>query len=182
MIFTPTFLQGNFVIDLKVNADDRGWFGRTFCRDTFEKEIGHTKEWKQMNHSFTKLKGAVRGLHYQIAPFSEIKLVRCVAGSVFDVVVDIRKNSPSYLQYFATELSSANKRMMYIPEGFAHGFQTLENNTELIYCHSENYNAAAESGILYNDPILKINWPLAVTEISKRDSEHTFINADFKAL
>ena len=143
MIFTPTFLQGNFVIDLKVNADDRGWFGRTFCRDTFEKEIGHTKEWKQMNHSFTKLKGAVRGLHYQIAPFSEIKLVRCVAGSVFDVVVDIRKNSPSYLQYFATELSSDNKRMMYIPEGFAHGFQTLENNTELIYCHSENYNAAA---------------------------------------
>jgi dTDP-4-dehydrorhamnose 3,5-epimerase len=182
MIFTPTFLQGNFVIDLNVNTDDRGWFGRTFCRDTFEKEIGHTKEWMQMNHSFTTLKGALRGLHYQIAPFSEIKLVRCVAGSVFDVIVDIRKNSPTYLQYFGTELSSVNKRMMYIPEGFAHGFQTLEKNTELIYCHSENYNAGAESGILYNDPILKINWPLSVTEISKRDTEHTFINSDFKAL
>ena len=182
MIFTPTFLQGNFVIDLKVNADERGWFGRTFCRDTFEKEIGHTKDWVQMNHSFTTLKGAVRGLHFQLAPFSEIKLVRCIAGAVFDVVVDIRKNSQTYLQYFGTELSSANKRMMYIPEGFAHGFQTLENNTELIYCHSENYNAVAESGILYNDPILKINWPLTVTEISKRDTEHTSLNADFKAL
>jgi dTDP-4-dehydrorhamnose 3,5-epimerase len=182
MIFTPTPLQGNFLIDIKVNADERGWFGRTFCKETFKNEIGHTKEWVQMNHSFTNLKGTIRGMHYQLAPHTEIKLVRCIAGSVFDVVVDLRKDSKTYLQYFGAILSSSNKTMMYVPQGFAHGFQTLAPNTELIYCHSEIYNGDAEAGILYNDSLLNILWPLEVTELSQRDTEHSLINSDFKAL
>lgn len=181
MIFTPTPLEGNFLINIQVNADERGWFGRTFCKDTFKNEIGHTKEWVQMNQSFTHLKGTIRGMHYQLAPYTEIKLVRCISGCVFDVVVDLRKNSKTYLQWFGAILSDSNRVMMYVPQGFAHGFQTLVANTELIYCHTENYNAVAEAGILYNDPLLHILWPLEVTDVSNRDKKHSLINSDFKA-
>ncbi len=122
-----------------------------------------------MNHSFTSAKGTVRGMHFQTQPHSEIKLVRCISGKVADVIVDLRPDSPTFKQFAVFELSAQNKHMIYIPEGFAHGFQTLEDNTELIYLHSNYYNPEFESGIRYNDPALSINWPLEITNISERD-------------
>lgn len=156
---------------LVTKGDNRGWFMRSFCKKEFE-AIGHTKEWVQMNHSYTSKKGTIRGMHQQIAPYAEIKLVRCIAGSVYDVVIDVRKDSPTYLQWFGCELSATNKQMIYIPEGFAHGFQTLTDDVELLYHHSEFYQPGYESGIMYNDPKIKVVWPLALTEISERDLNH----------
>src|SRR5688572_15692356 len=124
MTFTPTELKGSFVIDLEPFIDDRGWFARFFCKREFE-SIGHTKEWVQLNHSMTIKKAALRGMHFQVPPFSEIKMVRCISGSVYDVIIDIRKDSDTFLKWFGVELSAENKRMIYIPEGFAHGFQCL---------------------------------------------------------
>ena len=178
MIFTEPNLKGSFVIDLTPFQDERGWFARTFCKDEFAK-IGHSKEWVQMNHSFTKQQGTIRGRHYQLPPFSEIKMVRCIAGAVFDVIVDIRKDSPTFLQWFGIELSATNKKMIYIPEGFAHGFQSLSDNVELIYHHSEMYQPGVEGALKYNDPKLNINWKLEVTNISERDKQHNFLTEDF---
>jgi dTDP-4-dehydrorhamnose 3,5-epimerase len=181
MTFTPTSLAGSFVIDLSAFTDSRGWFARTYCKNEFQK-IGHTKEWVQMNHSFTTLQGAVRGMHYQLPPYREIKMVRCIAGCVFDVIIDLRKASPTFLQWFGIELSAENKKMLYIPEGFAHGFQTLTGNSELIYHHTEFYTPGAEGGLRYNDPKINIQWPLAVTEISEKDAGHPFLDNNFKGV
>ncbi|WP_235552824.1 dTDP-4-dehydrorhamnose 3,5-epimerase [Niabella agricola] len=158
----------------KVLGDSRGWFMRTYSKDRFA-EIGHSKEWVQMNHSYTALKGTVRGMHFQQPPYEEIKLVRCIAGSAYDVIVDLRKNSATYLQWFGAEISASNKQMMYIPEGFAHGFQALTDGVELVYCHSEFYTPASESGIRYNDPKINIQWPLAAIELSARDQQHPLL-------
>ncbi len=182
MIFIKNPLNGSYTIELSPSGDSRGWFARTFCKELFEKEIGHTKEWVQMNHSFTTTKGSVRGMHYQLPPHQEIKLVRCIAGAVFDVIVDLRKNSDTFLQWFGLELSASNKKMMYIPEGFAHGFQTLTGGAELVYNHSAIYTPRFEAGILFNDTTINIQWPLPVTEISQRDSGHAGIDSNFKAL
>src|SRR5688572_25235461 len=119
MKFTPGLLEGVLHIDLEPFEDSRGWFARTFCKDEFSK-IGHKEEWVQMNHSFTKEEASIRGMHFQLPPFSEIKMVRCIAGTVFDVVIDIRRNSPTFLKWESVELSAANKKMIYIPAGFAH--------------------------------------------------------------
>ncbi|MFY8127766.1 MAG: dTDP-4-dehydrorhamnose 3,5-epimerase [Chitinophagaceae bacterium] len=181
MKFTETILKGSYVIDLNPFEDERGWFARTYCEQEFKK-IGHLKKWVQLNHSFTKLKGSIRGMHYQLPPFSEIKLVRCIAGAVYDVIVDIRKNSPTFLNWFGVELSASNKKMIYIPEGFAHGFQTLSNDAELIYHHSEFYTPGVEGGLKFDDPNLKIEWPLDITNISERDKQHQLINEDFKGV
>ncbi len=181
MIFNPTPLHGSFLVSVVPNGDSRGWFARTWCKNEFA-AIGHHKEWVQMNHSFTALAGTIRGMHYQVVPFSEIKMVRCIAGSVYDVIVDLRKNSPTYLKWFGAELSAANKQMMYIPEGFAHGFQTLKDDVELIYHHSAFYTPEAEAGVLHNDVALAINWPLPLTEISDRDRGLPTIDEHFKAL
>lgn len=181
MIFTPTSLSGSFVIDLEPIGDERGWFARTYCKNEFSK-IGHTKDWVQLNHSFTKLPGTIRGMHYQLPPFTEIKLVRCIAGAVYDVIVDVRKDSPTFLQYFGIELSAANKKMLYIPEGFAHGFEALSKDCELIYHHSQLYAPGVEAGIKYNDPILNIQWPLPVKNVSERDENHPLIDNNFKGL
>jgi dTDP-4-dehydrorhamnose 3,5-epimerase len=181
MKFIPTSLEGCFEIEMTASQDERGWFGRFFCKKEFS-TIGHTKEWVQMNHSFTVTKGALRGLHFQKPPFSEIKLVRCISGSVFDVVVDIRKNSKTFLRSFSIELSSEKRNMIYIPEGFAHGFQTLRENSELIYLHSQYYTPESESGIRYNDPMINIAWPLPVDQLSERDKNHELINADYKGI
>ena len=182
MKFEETILKGSYVIELDLFQDNRGWFTRTFSKDIFQKQIGFTKEWVQMNHSFTKAKGAIRGMHFQLHPFSEIKLVRCIAGEVFDVVVDLRTESATFLKWYGTKLSSENKKMIFIPEGFAHGFQTLSANAELIYHHSEFYNPEAESGIKCDDPAIHIEWPLGITEISERDKNHPLIDSTFKAL
>jgi dTDP-4-dehydrorhamnose 3,5-epimerase len=178
MIFTETILKGSFVIDLNIFEDERGWFGRTFCKNEFEK-IGHTKEWVQLNHSFTKEKGTIRGMHFQLPPFGEIKMVRCIAGIVYDVMVDLRKDSPTFLKSFVVELSASNKKMIYIPEGFAHGFQTITDNCELIYHHTEFYKPNVESGLKYDDPKLNFDWPLTVTNISERDKQHDFLKDNF---
>jgi len=182
MIFSPTPLKGSYLIELEPFRDERGWFARFYCKDEFSKVIGHTGEWLQLNHSFTKNKGALRGLHFQCAPFREIKMVRCIAGAVFDVLVDLRPGSETFLQYFGAELSAANQKMMYIPEGFAHGFQCLTDNCELIYHHSDLYTPGAEGGIRYDDQAIGIAWPLPVTDISARDAGHPYLDENFKGI
>jgi dTDP-4-dehydrorhamnose 3,5-epimerase len=135
-----------------------------------------------LNDSFTYKKATVRGMHFQHAPFREIKLVRCIAGTVYDVIIDLRKDSPTFLRWFAIELSSENKRMVYIPEGFAHGFQCLTDNCELIYHHTEFYNPAAEAGIRYDDPMIKIKWPMVAINLSSRDAGHPYLDENFKGI
>lgn len=181
MIFNQAFLKGSYVIELEPFTDERGWFARTFCKEEFNK-IGHQKEWVQLNQSFSKQKGSVRGMHYQLPPYSEIKLVRCIAGAVYDVIIDLRKASPTFLHYFGVELSAENKKMIYVPEGFAHGFQTLSDDSELIYHHSEMYVPGVEEGIKYNDPLINIKWPVALTNISERDSNHPQLDTNFKGI
>ena len=181
MIFTPAPLPGSYIIDLTPFSDSRGWFARTYCKNEFT-EIGHTKEWVQINHSFTTTAGALRGMHYQLPPFKEIKLVRCIAGAVYDVIVDLRENSATFLKWFGAELSAKNKKMMYIPEGFAHGFQTLTADAELIYHHTEFYAPGAEQGLRYNDSRMGINWPLEVIEISERDKQHPLLGSSFTGI
>ena len=174
MKFIPTILNGSFTIQLDPINDERGWFARYFCKKEFS-TIGHNKEWVQMNHSFSLKKGTLRGMHFQKPPYSEIKLVRCIQGSVFDVIIDLRKDSPTFLKWFGTELSAENKLMMYIPEGFAHGFQTLEDNSGLLYMHTAYYSPEAEDGLRYNDPQVNISWPLEISEISMRDNNHDLL-------
>jgi len=181
MIFTATPLEGSYVVGLSPFSDERGWFARYYCKNSFA-EIGHTKEWVQMNHSVSYRKGTIRGMHFQVEPFREIKMVRCIAGSVFDVIIDIRKDSATFLQWFGIELSAENKKMLYMPEGFAHGFQCLSDNCELLYHHSEFYQPAAEAGIRYDEPLIGINWPLPVSVLSDRDAEHPLLNKDFKGV
>ena len=181
MTFTETVLKGSYVIELNTFTDERGWFARTYCKNEFSK-IGHTAEWLQINHSFTNKRGTIRGMHYQLPPFSEIKLVRCIAGAVFDTIIDLRKGSPTFLQWVGVELSAQNKKMLYIPEGFAHGFMALSNDCELIYHHSQFYTPGAEGGIKFDDPKVNIKWPLAVTNISERDTRHPLLDENFKEL
>lgn len=182
MIFQPTILQGCYTIQPEPYSDTRGWFARYFCQKEFQQQIGHTLPWVQMNHSFAKEKGSIRGMHYQRNPFSEIKLIRCIAGAVYDVALDLRQDSPTFLQYFGTVLSAENKAMIYIPAGFAHGFQTLTDNCELLYHHTSFYTPEAEGGIRYNDPSINIQWPEQVTQISERDLQHSFIDSRFKGI
>ena len=181
MIFTATSLAGAWLIDLEPYSDQRGWFARYYCKDEFER-IGHTREWVQLNHSVSYARGTLRGMHFQHPPHREIKMVRCIAGSIFDVIIDIRQDSPSFLQWFGVELSAANRRMLYIPEGFAHGFQTLEPDTELLYHHTEFYTPGAEGGYRYDDPSFSIGWPLPVAVISERDLAHPSIDKNFKGI
>ncbi len=181
MIFTETLLKGSFTVDLQPIEDERGWFARTYCKNEFA-AIGHTKDWVQLNHSFTSKQGTIRGMHYQLQPFSEIKLVRCIGGAVYDVIIDLRKDSATFLQYFGVELSSSNKKMIYIPEGFAHGFQALTKDCELLYHHSQFYLPGVEAGIKYDDAAINIKWPFANGMVSARDNQHKLIDFNFKGL
>ena len=181
MIFTETSLKGSYVIDLVPFTDERGWFARTYCSNEFA-AIGHDKEWVQLNHSFTIQQGTIRGMHYQLAPLTEIKLVRCIAGAVYDVIIDLRKGSSTFLKWIGVELSAQNKKMIYIPAGFAHGFQALTPDCELIYHHSQFYMPGVEGGIRFNDPIVNISWPLAATNISERDNTHPYLDTNFKGI
>ena len=181
MIFLPTTLEGSYLINPEPYQDSRGWFARFYCKKDFQ-QIGHEKEWVQLNHSATTKAGSLRGMHFQKAPHREIKMVKCIAGAVFDVIIDLRKNSNTFLQWFGTELSALNKTMFYIPEGFAHGFQCLTNNCELIYHHTEFYNPDAEGGIRYNEPLINIEWPLPISEISPRDESHPYLDENFKGI
>jgi dTDP-4-dehydrorhamnose 3,5-epimerase len=181
MRFIPTNIKNLYEIELDVFKDNRGWFARTYCKNEF-KAIGHDKEWTQLNHSCTLKKGSLRGLHYQIPPFHEAKMVRCVVGAIYDVAIDLRKDSPTFLKWYGTKLSSDNKKMLYIPEGFAHGFQTLTNDCELIYHHTSFYTPNSEGGFRYDDPIFNIQWPLSVSEISERDLNHPYVNNTFEGI
>jgi dTDP-4-dehydrorhamnose 3,5-epimerase len=181
MIFTATSLAGSFIVEPDIFADERGWFSRFYCKNDF-KEIGHTKDWVQLNHSFTARKGSIRGMHFQLDPFREIKMVKCIAGAVYDVIIDLRKNSSTFLSWAGIELSSSNKKMLYIPEGFAHGFQCLKDDCELIYHHTEFYKPGSEGAIRYDDPMIKIDWPLPVTVLSERDRTHSYLDKNFKGI
>ena len=178
MTFAETPLAGAYLITLAPRSDNRGWFMRTYDKQMFS-QIGHTDDWVQMNHSMTRQTGAVRGMHFQYAPHAEIKLVRCVAGRVFDVIVDLRTNSPTFLKWFGTELSEDNGQMLYIPKGFAHGFQTLTTDCQLVYCHSAYYTPDSEGAVRYNDPMVNIQWPLPVTDLSERDAAHPLLTDRF---
>jgi dTDP-4-dehydrorhamnose 3,5-epimerase len=181
MIFHETALAGAYVIDLEPFSDDRGLFARTFCKREFA-AIGHDKEFVQFNHSHSNQKGTLRGMHYQRPPHAEIKLIRCIRGSVFDVIVDLRHQSPTFLQYVGVELSEQNLRMIYVPEGFAHGFQTLQDHCELIYHHTAFYAPDSDGGIRYNDPKLGIVWPLALTTISEKDKNFPLLSDAFAGM
>jgi len=181
MKFTKTKLQGLYLIEPEPFEDDRGKFSRIYCQNQL-KQIGHTKEIVQINHSLTIPKGAIRGMHFQYPPMTEIKIVKCIKGSIFDVAVDLRKNSKTFLKWHGEILSAENVKMFYIPEGFAHGFQTLELNSELLYFHTNFYSPSYEGGIRYDDPMVGIKWPLDIADISSRDNNFNFINDDFKGL
>lgn len=181
MKFNATPLKGSYIIELTPVIDNRGWFSRYYCKEEFS-QIGHYKEWVQMNHSFTAEKGSIRGMHFQLEPFREIKLVRCIRGIVFDVIIDLRSGSSTFLQWFGSELSAENKRMMYIPEGFAHGFQTLTEDCEILYHHSAFYIPGKESGLKYNDDRIKIKWPLTPTVVAEKDLAHKLLDDHFKGI
>lgn len=170
MLFHETSLKGAYFIDLERHCDERGFFARLFC----EKEIlraGLESQIVQINNSLSVEKGTTRGFHFQIAPKSEAKYVRCLSGSLWDVILDLRVESVTYLKSFGAELSVDNRRMMYVPKGFAHGFQTLEPNTEVLYLMTEFYSAEHASGLRWNDPDLNIEWPLEPSVVSVRDQD-----------
>jgi len=181
MKFHPTSLAGAFTIELTPFQDKRGLFARTFCMEEFS-SIGHTKPFLQINHSRTLGKGSIRGMHFQVPPSTEVKLIRCIRGKIWDVIVDIRKDSPTFLHHIAVELSAENMHMIYVPEGFAHGFQTLTEEVEMIYHHTAFYDKPHERGLPYNDPRLGIQWPLPPINLSERDLSHPSVNENFEGI
>jgi len=181
MNILPTPIPDLMVIETSPHMDSRGAFTRLYCQPTLAALIGR-RNIVQINHSSTVVTGAIRGLHFQHPPHAEMKLVRCLRGRVWDVAVDLRKDSATFLRWHATELTPANTRMALIPEGFAHGFQVLEPNSELLYLHTASYTPEAESGLRYDDPKLGIPWPLIVTDISGRDASHPLIDTNFPGL
>lgn len=168
MIFQRTPLPDAVLIQLEPHGDDRGFFARTWCQREFQ-EHGLDPRLVQCNLSFNRSKGTLRGMHYQQAPYGEAKLVRCVRGALHDVIIDLRPHSPTYKQYFGVELSAENRSALYVPEGFAHGFLTLEDDTEVFYQMSQFYSAAHSRGLRWDDPAFGISWPAAVRVISERD-------------
>jgi dTDP-4-dehydrorhamnose 3,5-epimerase len=171
MIFKETRLKGAYIVELEKLADERGFFARTFDQKEFEAH-GLNPRVMQCNISFNKNNGTLRGMHYQIAPYQEAKLVCCTKGAIYDVIIDLRKDSPTLKQWIAVELTADNRRMLYIPEGFAHGFQTLKDNTEVFYQMSEFYHPEASRGVRWNDPVFGIVWPNDIIVISDKDREY----------
>lgn len=170
VIFTETKLKGAFVIDLDRKQDARGFFARAFCQEEF-KAHGLKPLIAQGNVAHNIRKGTIRGMHFQFPPAAETKLVRCTRGAILDIIVDLRPESPTYLQHVAVDLNEDNQRALYVPERFAHGYQTLHDNTDTSYSVGEFYSPANESGILYNDPRLGLRWPLPVTVVSEKDQK-----------
>lgn len=169
MKFNKTPLTSAFLIEMEPIVDNRGFFARTWCADEF-KLNGLNPKLAQCSISFNARKGTLRGMHFQDAPFMEAKLVRCSSGGIYDVIVDLRPNSPTFRKWFAAELTSENRKMIYVPEGFAHGFQTIADNTEVIYQISETYHPESARGIRWNDPWFGIKWPIENPLLSERDA------------
>lgn len=176
-----TPIAGLLCVDCSTYADERGAFTRLFCAEELAAVLGERRI-VQVNQSITRQVGAVRGLHFQHFPHAEMKLVRCIRGQVWDVVVDLRRGSATFLHWHAERLSAENRRMLVIPEGCAHGFQVLEEDSEMLYLHTEFYVPSAEGGIRHDDAALSIRWPLPVTDLSVRDQQHPAISADFIGL
>jgi dTDP-4-dehydrorhamnose 3,5-epimerase len=168
VIFKPTDLPGAFLIEPERHADVRGYFARTYCAKEFT-EQGLDPHVSQCSVSFNHRKGTLRGMHYQLAPFEEVKVVRCNRGSVYDVIIDLRPDSPSYKKWFGAQLDEENGKMLYIPKGFAHGFLTLADNTEVFYQMSQVFSAEHARGVRWNDPAFSIHWPAPVGIILDRD-------------
>jgi len=168
MIFNHTTLKDAFLIDIEKREDSRGFFARAWDVKEFEQNVSNSNL-VQCNISRSNKKGTIRGMHYQKNPHEEAKLIRCTKGKIYDVIIDLRPNSKSYKKWEAFELSSSNYKLLYVPEGFAHGFQSLEDNTEIFYQVSQFYSPGAEIGIRWNDPCFNISWPLEITEISDKD-------------
>lgn len=175
MIFRETKLQGAFVIEAEKFEDERGFFALTWSHNDFE-ERGLNSVLRECNISFNQRKGTLRGMHYQRAPYQQAKLVRCTMGAIYDCIIDLRLDSPTFRQWYGIELTEQNRSMLYIPEGFAHGFQTLEHQTEIFYQMSEIYKPDYAGGVRWNDPAFGIEWPLPVEVIAARDGTYD----DFK--
>ena len=173
-----SFIKGVYSIKPEFSADQRGKFGRLFCQNEFKSFLKDRKI-VQINYSKTTFRGTLRGLHYQCNNHKEMKIIQCLRGSVFDVVVDIRKNSPTFMRWDFLELSDKNNLAFVIPEGCAHGFQALENNTELLYFHTEYYMPEEEKGIKFDDPLVSIDWPLDPISLSAKDSAIPFLDTNF---
>jgi dTDP-4-dehydrorhamnose 3,5-epimerase len=178
---TETEISGVLIVESQWRGDIRGGFSRLFCM----RELEHWLQGRkivQVNQSLTTKVGSIRGLHYQNPPFCEMKIINCMEGSVFDVAVDLRRGSSTYLKYVGAELSSENHRMLVVPEGCAHGFQVLKPNSRLLYFHTEYYAPESEGGIRYDDNLLKIDWPLAVTNVSEKDLNHSLLDTEYKGI
>jgi dTDP-4-dehydrorhamnose 3,5-epimerase len=171
MKFEELGLPGAFLISLEHRQDDRGFFARSFCKREFD-DHGLNPKVVQCNLSYNLKKGTLRGMHYQVPPHGEAKLVRCIAGSIFDVMIDLRPESPTYRKWEGVNLSSRNRRAVYVPERFAHGYLTLEDDTEVLYQVSEFYTPDCERGIRWNDPAFRIVWPIVPTVVSPKDGSH----------
>lgn len=169
MRFTELPLAGAFRVELEPRGDARGFFARLFCAEEFAAH-GLATDWVQCNTSFTALQGTLRGLHFQRPPMAETKLLRCIRGAIFDVIVDLRAGSPTFGRWHGERLDDQNRKMICVPEGFAHGFQTLTPDVEMLYFHSAPYSAAHEGGLRWDDARVAVDWPLGVTEVSARDA------------
>lgn len=176
-----TALEGLHVLQRKPLSDGRGYLERLFCSEELQTVIAE-KAIMQINHTLTAKRGTVRGMHFQYPPHAETKFVSCLRGEVFDVAVDLRRHSPSFLQWHGEVLSAGNYRTLVIPEGFAHGFQTLTDDCEMLYFHTASYQPSAEGGLNAQDSRLAIQWPLPVSEQSIRDTEHPTITPDFQGI
>ncbi|TGK17278.1 dTDP-4-dehydrorhamnose 3,5-epimerase [Leptospira fluminis] len=168
MKFNETPLKGAYTIDLEKKGDDRGFFARMFCANEFQ-ELGLDFSVVQVNNSLSDLKGTLRGMHYQLEPYAESKIVRCIKGSLYDIILDLRKDSLTFGKWFGAELSEENRKMMFVPKGFAHGFITLRDGVEAIYFVTNFYNQEAERGVRWNDKRFGIEWPLEPKVLSEKD-------------
>ena len=181
MLFNKTSLNGAYTIDLEKRGDERGFFSRFFCENEFKVNDLETK-YVQINNSLSEKKGTLRGMHYQVAPLGEVKLVRCIKGALYDVIVDLRPNSPTFKKWFGTELNDNNRTMMYVPKGFAHGFITLTDEVEAFYLVSEFYAPEQERGLRHDDPNINIIWPIRPTDISEKDKNWPDLDNQYHCL
>lgn len=177
----PLSLQALYLVKREMRVDSRGHFSRLFCDEELS-SIGWTSSIPQINMTKTRTLGTLRGLHYQNPPHSEMKLVSCLKGAIWDVVVDLRSGSDTFLKWHSEILSEENQHTLSIPRGFAHGFQTLTPDVEVLYFHSASYNADAEAGLRYDDPALNVNWPMQIAEVSTRDLNHPLLNGEFRGV
>ncbi|TQV79468.1 dTDP-4-keto-6-deoxy-D-glucose epimerase [Exilibacterium tricleocarpae] len=179
--FVSLSIPGLYRVIKKPQNDSRGFFCRSFCAEEF-REIGLAESIAQINHTLTKKRGSIRGMHFQNPPHAEVKIISCIRGKIFDVVVDVRKNSPTYLHLHMELLGAEDNTCLYVPKGLAHGFQTLTDDCEMLYLHSQSYEKSAEGALNPMDPKLAIDWPLETSEISDRDRNHPMIDAGFKGV